>query len=140
MIWPHWHHEKCVITTYGILRQIYNIIRKWVEDKWNERFLKWVNNQAPTAKLAQEWRCAHMTSKGMSTRSEVNFYSYNWSLAHFLTMLRVHDTPLVYILHYTKTNSRKWKKKNILKATLTCTHTQRLKDQKNRTLMKINDL
>ncbi len=69
MIGPHWHHEKSVITRYGILSEIYNVVRKWVEDKWNERLIKWVNNQTPTTNLAQEWRCAHMTSKGMFARS-----------------------------------------------------------------------
>jgi hypothetical protein len=66
-------NDMTIVTLYGILSQIYNVVRKWVEYKWSERLLKWVNNQTLIAKLAQEWRCAHMTSKGMFARSEVNF-------------------------------------------------------------------
>jgi hypothetical protein len=75
--WYDHTSQKCVITRYGIMSQIYNVVRKWVEDKWNERLIKRVNNQTPIAKLAQEWRCVHMTSKGMFARSKVNFYSYS---------------------------------------------------------------
>jgi hypothetical protein len=53
-------------------------------------------NQTPIAKLAQEWRYAHLTSKGMYARSEVNFYSYSWSSAQFLPMLVTHPLFIFY--------------------------------------------
>jgi hypothetical protein len=36
VIRPHWHHERCAIVRCGIPRQICNVVKKWVENKWNE--------------------------------------------------------------------------------------------------------
>jgi hypothetical protein len=45
----------------GKLKWIRSAMKKWVEDKWNEGVLRWVNNQALTIGPAQEQRCAHAT-------------------------------------------------------------------------------
>jgi hypothetical protein len=37
MVWPHWHHERCKTIGCRILKQIWNVVRKWAEDKRNER-------------------------------------------------------------------------------------------------------
>jgi len=51
-----------------------------MEDKHNERVLRWTNNQAPIVGLAQEQRHVHMTFEGASIRIEVNFCSCSWSI------------------------------------------------------------
>jgi hypothetical protein len=76
MVWPYCHHERCPIIRCGILKQIWNVIRKRAEDKWNERVLGWAHNQAPIVGPTHEQRCVCTTSKWTSTKNEVNFYSY----------------------------------------------------------------
>jgi hypothetical protein len=72
MVWPHWHYETwCATVGCGILRWVQNVVRKWVEDKWNEEVLGWTNNQAPIARPTQEWRCACTIFEGAFVRSEV---------------------------------------------------------------------
>jgi hypothetical protein len=44
MVWPHWHHEKWAIVGYDKPRWVHNVIRKWVEDKWNVGVVGWINN------------------------------------------------------------------------------------------------
>ncbi len=44
MVWTHLHHERCATIRCGTLKQICNIVRKWVEDKQNEKVLGWINN------------------------------------------------------------------------------------------------
>jgi hypothetical protein len=69
------HHEKCITIKCVILKWIWNVIRKWTEDKRNERVLEQTNNQTLT--IRQEWRRVHTTFEGASTRSEINVCSYN---------------------------------------------------------------
>jgi hypothetical protein len=39
MVWPHWHHERRATIGRGIPRHICNVVRKWVENKRNEKAL-----------------------------------------------------------------------------------------------------
>jgi hypothetical protein len=80
IVWPHQHFERYKIVRCGILKWICSVVRKWMEDKRNERVLGRVNNQALDARPTQEWRCAHTTSKGAYVRSEVNSCSCNWPI------------------------------------------------------------
>jgi hypothetical protein len=45
MVWPPWHCIGC-----GIPRWTWNVLKKWVEDKRNERVLRQANNKAPITK------------------------------------------------------------------------------------------
>jgi hypothetical protein len=47
----------------GIPRQIRSVLRKWIEDKQNERVLRQTNNQALVVGPTKEWRCARTTSE-----------------------------------------------------------------------------
>jgi len=71
--------ERCTTIRCGIPRWIHSVVRKWAEDKQNKRLGR-INNQAPNAKPAQEWRCARTTSKRTYAKSEVNSYSCSWSI------------------------------------------------------------
>jgi hypothetical protein len=44
IVWPHWHCERCSTMRCGIWRWIWNVVKKWVEYKWNEGVLGRVNN------------------------------------------------------------------------------------------------
>jgi hypothetical protein len=70
MVCPHWHHEKCTNVGCGIFKWIHNVIKKWLEDKQNEKVLAWANNQAPIARHVHEWRHAQTTFEGMSIISK----------------------------------------------------------------------
>jgi hypothetical protein len=86
MVWPHLHCERWATIECGKLKQVRNVMRKWIEDKWNNGVVEWVNNQVLALGLAHERRYARMISKGTSTKSEANFCSckqfakeaYNW--------------------------------------------------------------
>jgi len=44
MVWPHLNRERCKTIGCGLLRQIWSVIRKWAEDRWNEGVLGRTNN------------------------------------------------------------------------------------------------
>jgi hypothetical protein len=62
-------------------------------------------------------------SIALKFRSQVQVRTLTLTLIHFLN-IRV--TFIYYILHYTKTNSKKVKQKNHLKTTIMYTHIERL--------------
>jgi hypothetical protein len=80
MIWPPWHHERCAIIRCDVLRQIWNVVKKWAEVKQNEGMIKWGNNHDPIARLAHGQRYASTTSKGTFVRSKIIFCSCSWSI------------------------------------------------------------
>jgi hypothetical protein len=62
--------------------------RKWMKVKWNEKVLRWTNNQASTIRLGRANNQAPivkptqkqnltLTSQGASTRNETNLCLYN---------------------------------------------------------------
>jgi hypothetical protein len=76
-----WCCERCKIVWCDIPKWIWNVVRKWAEDKQNEWVLRWANNQAHVAKpTLEEQRHVCTTSKGTSSRSKINFYSCSWSI------------------------------------------------------------
>ncbi len=80
MVWPHWHHEICAIVRCGVLRRIWNVVRKWAENKWNEGMIGWANNHAHIVRLAWERKHVRITSKKTFAKSEINFCSCSWSI------------------------------------------------------------
>jgi hypothetical protein len=80
MICPHWQCEKCVTIGYNEPKQVYDIIRKWIENKWNVSVIGRANNQTFITKLAQYWRCDYMTFEGTSTKNVANFWLCKWSI------------------------------------------------------------
>jgi hypothetical protein len=75
---PHWHHEGWATIGCGKLREVHNVVRKWVKDKRNVSVVGQVNNRTHAPELAHEWRPICMISKGVSTRSEVESCSCRW--------------------------------------------------------------
>jgi hypothetical protein len=73
MVWSHWHRERCAIVRCGISRQIWSVVRKWAKDKWNERVLGQVNNQAVTIGPTQEWKHACTISEEPFARKRNKF-------------------------------------------------------------------
>ncbi len=71
MVWPHWHHQRCGTVGCGIANQIQSVIRKWAKDKWNEKVLGQINNQALVVKLAREWRHARITIEGTFAKNKI---------------------------------------------------------------------
>jgi hypothetical protein len=64
-------------------KTIQNVVRKWAENKQNERVLGRANNQAPTVGLAQEQRHVHMTFERTSTKSKLNICSSSWFIKEY---------------------------------------------------------
>jgi hypothetical protein len=75
MVWPHQCYERWETVGCGEPKRVHSVVKKWVENKWNAGVIGWVNKQAPTLGLAHEWKHACMITKGVSTKSEANFYS-----------------------------------------------------------------
>ncbi len=75
MLCPHWQCEICVIVQCNKPKWVCNNVRKWIKNKWNVGVVGWVNNQAFTTKLAQDWNPVHITFKGTSTKNVENFCS-----------------------------------------------------------------
>jgi hypothetical protein len=80
MVWPHWHCERCETIRCDIMKRIWSVIRKWVEDKQNQRVLTQANNQAPVVGPTHEQNCVRTTSKKTAARSEVNSCLCRWSI------------------------------------------------------------
>ncbi len=62
---------------YGKPKQVCNVVRKWVEDKWNVIVVRWAINQVPTLKPTHEWRHVHTIFKRAFTKNEINFYKWS---------------------------------------------------------------
>jgi hypothetical protein len=76
-----WCCERCKNIWCGIPKWIWNVVRKWAEDKQNEWVLRRTNNQAHVVKPTfEERRHVCTTSKGTSSESKINSYSCSWSI------------------------------------------------------------
>jgi S-methylmethionine-dependent homocysteine/selenocysteine methylase len=75
MVLPHSCHERWETIGCAEPKQIHSVVKKWAKVKWNVGVIGWANKQAPILRPTREWRHAHMISKRVSTKSEVNSYS-----------------------------------------------------------------
>jgi hypothetical protein len=58
MVWPHlalWKMQNCRM--WYIEMKIWDVVRKWAENKQNKGVLGWTNNQALVVGLTHEQRC-----------------------------------------------------------------------------------
>jgi hypothetical protein len=77
---PLWQCEKCAIIGCNKSRWVCNVVRKWVEDKWNVGVVGWINNQVPTVEPPHDQRHVQVVSKEAFIRNVKNSYSCKRSI------------------------------------------------------------